>query len=265
VNRLNLVCVWTLALQRDGKIVIGGLFSSIGGIYAWNMGRLNSDGTADSSFVAEYGGARVLTLAPQADGKILAATPDLYRFDVDGSLDHSFEPPTAVGVLLALKQNGYVLSRTQDDHVVRLRPDGHLDPNFQATEIGDVSAIRLQNDEKVLVAYDAPIRNGAGIARLKDDGSVDRSFRAGFASGGSYRDMFLVQPDGNILLGVGLWHTTAPVDTTWLVSSATRRRETIPTRRGCRQRATTAPSGTTLPRPTATPTVRETFATRTTA
>ena len=223
VNRFS-VPFWvrTLVLQRDGKIVIGGLFNSIGGIYAWNIGRLNSDGTPDTSFFAGYGGRDVLALALQADDKILAASDTLlgsysglYRFNVDGSLDGSFEPPTGVGVQLALKQNGYILSRTQDGHVVRLRPDGHLDPDFQATTIG--GAIRLQNDEKVLVAYDARVSNsGVGIARL-NQGSVDRSFRAGLASG--FSGGFLVQPDGNILLGSSAYNGISRHDLARLIGN----------------------------------------------
>src|SRR5438105_12072172 len=41
--------IFNLAVQPDGKILVGGSFTSLGGLAITNMGRLNSDGTLDTS------------------------------------------------------------------------------------------------------------------------------------------------------------------------------------------------------------------------
>src|ERR1017187_6248760 len=62
--------VYSLAVQADGKILVGGGFTTLGGQTRNYLGRLNVDGTVDSGFNP---GANnyVLSLAVQADGKIL--------------------------------------------------------------------------------------------------------------------------------------------------------------------------------------------------
>src|SRR5829696_1513856 len=46
--------VWTLALQPDGKIIVGGQFTGLGGgtgtTLRNRLGRLNADGTLDPTF-----------------------------------------------------------------------------------------------------------------------------------------------------------------------------------------------------------------------
>jgi uncharacterized delta-60 repeat protein len=43
--------VWALAIQSDGRIVIGGDFTSVGGTSRYHVARLNSNGTVDGSFI----------------------------------------------------------------------------------------------------------------------------------------------------------------------------------------------------------------------
>jgi hypothetical protein len=57
-------------LQPDGKILIGGSFSSVLGLTRNNIARLNRDGTLDTSFDPDAHGV-VLSIAVQVDGKIL--------------------------------------------------------------------------------------------------------------------------------------------------------------------------------------------------
>jgi uncharacterized delta-60 repeat protein len=59
------------AVQRDGKILLAGSFSSVGGQTHRGMARLNADGTVDTAFTPEFNGT-VLAIAVQpADQKIL--------------------------------------------------------------------------------------------------------------------------------------------------------------------------------------------------
>lgn len=98
-----------LAIQPDGKIVVGGIFTAFDDQHAWlyAITRLNPDGTPDVAFnqqTIEQIGGTVLSLALQPDGKILVGgfltvgpgaqpTPyDLLRLNPDGSLDTTFKP-----------------------------------------------------------------------------------------------------------------------------------------------------------------------------
>ena len=63
--------VRALALQADGKILVGGFFTSIGGQTRNRIARLNSDGSLDASFDPNAGNDGVYALAVQSDGKIL--------------------------------------------------------------------------------------------------------------------------------------------------------------------------------------------------
>src|SRR6185503_17554089 len=60
--------VWAIAVQADGKIVIGGEFSRVGGAYRNNLARLNIDGSVDAAFNPGPDGG-VFSLALQSDGK----------------------------------------------------------------------------------------------------------------------------------------------------------------------------------------------------
>src|SRR6266446_4351209 len=60
----------SLAVQGDGKILVGGYFSTLGGRSRNYVGRLNADGTLDTSF-NPVAGNFVPSLAVQADGMIL--------------------------------------------------------------------------------------------------------------------------------------------------------------------------------------------------
>jgi hypothetical protein len=62
--------VYWLASQRDGKVLVGGVFSAIGGQSRTNLGRLNPDGSVDLGFRAAADGT-VCCLGLQPDGKIL--------------------------------------------------------------------------------------------------------------------------------------------------------------------------------------------------
>ena len=62
--------VYSIALQADGKILIGGCFTTIGGVTRNRIARLNADGTLDTGFNPNANG-HVYSIALQADGKIL--------------------------------------------------------------------------------------------------------------------------------------------------------------------------------------------------
>jgi uncharacterized delta-60 repeat protein len=93
-----------LAIQVDGKILIGGQFTSLDGQERTCLGRLNADGTLDNGFNpssdgSAYGG--VYAMALQTNGKLLVggaftslcglSRSYIGRLNADGSLDLSFD------------------------------------------------------------------------------------------------------------------------------------------------------------------------------
>lgn len=94
--------VYTVAIQRDGKVLAGGFFTSFNGSTpASRIARLNANGTYDGSFNPGSGfNSWVYTIVHQGDGKLLVggdftsfngtARNRFARLNTDGSLDTGF-------------------------------------------------------------------------------------------------------------------------------------------------------------------------------
>jgi uncharacterized delta-60 repeat protein len=93
--------IFALAVQQDGKYIIGGDFTSYNGTPVNRLARINSDGTLDTTFNVGTGlDTRVYSIGVQSDGKIVVGgaftsyngTTKKYlaRCSSSGSLDTSF-------------------------------------------------------------------------------------------------------------------------------------------------------------------------------
>lgn len=113
--------IYCLLVQSDGKIVVGGDFTTLDGQSCTNIGRLNADGSLDTTFNSAADGS-VYCLALQKDGKILAGgdfatlcgatRAGIGRLNTDGSLDTAFNPGANNGAQLraiAVQQDGKIL------------------------------------------------------------------------------------------------------------------------------------------------------------
>src|SRR6266851_1591525 len=163
--------VSSLAVQADGKILVGGDFTTLGGQSRLCIGRLNADGTLDTSFNpgADY---LVNSLAVQADGKILAggsfttlggqSRNFIGRLNADGTLDTSFNPAPGAnsGVYsLAMQADGKILvggyftilGGHSRNYLGRLNADGTLDTSFNPDVNFWVNSLAVQGDGKILV------------------------------------------------------------------------------------------------------------------
>jgi len=70
-----------LSLQPDGKLLIGGVFTSVNGVARGRVARLNADGSLDMGFNPGEGASEVVRwVAPQADGKVVVVG-GFSRFD----------------------------------------------------------------------------------------------------------------------------------------------------------------------------------------
>jgi uncharacterized delta-60 repeat protein len=109
---------YSLTAQTDGKVLVSGLFNTLGAQPRAYIGRLNSDGVLDGSFSA---GANswVTSLAIQTDGKILLTG----GFSaINGSTRHSIARLNANGSLdsLNLGPNSWIVSMAmQSDDKIR--------------------------------------------------------------------------------------------------------------------------------------------------
>ncbi len=217
---------WSVAVQPDGRILIAGEFTQYDGINRNRIARLNTDGSLDGSFdpgTGSNGHLRRLVLL--ADGRILVAggfthfdgvaSGNIVRLETDGSLDITFHSELGAGVAgavmdIAVQPDGRIIAvGLFHKRVLRLCPDGGLDPFFDPEEGADdyLFTTAIQPDGKILVggslgAYNGETRNG--LARLMPDGGLDTGFDPGSGIGsGATAYMILLQADGRILLGGG--------------------------------------------------------------
>ncbi|MCZ7634823.1 MAG: delta-60 repeat domain-containing protein [Verrucomicrobia bacterium] len=165
-----------VALQSDGKLVIGGDFTAYNGITRNRLARLNTDGSLDAGFVPGTG-----------------MNNNVQDVIVDGS-----------GRILVGGQFTQVAGTTQR-YLARLTATGALDPFFNMA-VGfnnTVNALAIQPDGRILAAGAFTTVNQIGrvrIARLGEDASVDLSFDPG--SGPSSTLLAVAAPsDGNVLIG----------------------------------------------------------------
>ena len=183
--------VRALVLQPDGKIVVGGDFTTFAGSAREYLARLNVDGTLDSGFVgpdfAVTSGWRVHALALAPDGsapffKILvggsfyfSGSPfkaSLARITSTGALDSAFSTAVGHGAhaagstgsirqinAIAVQRDGKIViggtftafNNVAHNYLARLAASGALDGTFTPTADADVSALLVQPDGKILV------------------------------------------------------------------------------------------------------------------
>jgi uncharacterized delta-60 repeat protein len=127
------VAPYDIKLQPDGKILIAGNFYLVGREYRGNIGRLNEDGSLDSSFNPFPGTSNgfdgaVNSIALQDDGRIIVGgaftsyngVPRnfLARLDPDGALDESFNaasgPSGPLSKVLLLPNNRLLIAGAFD-------------------------------------------------------------------------------------------------------------------------------------------------------
>ena len=214
--------VFAIVLQADGKILVGGDFNganSIGGQARNFIARLDATTGAADSFDPS-GDDSVLTIAVQADGKILAGglfngiggQPRLgiARLDPSSGLADSFDPHAAGEVdTIAAQRDGKILAGGlfneiggQTRHrIARLDPVTGLADSFNPNANGQVSALFVQADGKILVSgsfqsIGGQMRNR--IARLDASTALADSFNPNASAAVT---SIAIQADGKVLAG----------------------------------------------------------------
>ena len=204
-----------LALQADGKILVGGEFIEP----RTGLVRFNADGTLDETFnppnLPAYDGDRVNAIVVQPDGKILVVGTDVigfFRLNPDGSRDPSFVPAGENGAspkAILLQPDGRILIGLAGccgrcSTLARLHPDGRMDENFTRANLGMVPwRLALQPDGRILLAgYPTEWGHDSAVCRLNPDGSIDTRFQAivNARHGWPAVAAIALQPDGQILI-----------------------------------------------------------------
>lgn len=164
-----------VALQNDGKIVIGGQFTKFNGVITKYLARLNADGSIDTSFDTSTGfNSHVYSVAVQADGKILAG----------GNFTN--------------------YNSVSKNYIVRINPDASTDESFATTGFNNiVYKILLSDDHKIFVGgkfnrYNNVIKNG--IVKINEDASIDEAFTIGSGTNSIVRNILILN-DKKIILG----------------------------------------------------------------
>jgi uncharacterized delta-60 repeat protein len=115
--------VYALAVQPDGKILIGGDFTTVGGTTRSGLARLHANGDLDTTFDADVDGVLgpvIYAIAVQSDGRIVIGgnftsvggqeRTNIARLEANGALDTTFDPGASNDVYaLAIPSDGSII------------------------------------------------------------------------------------------------------------------------------------------------------------
>ncbi|MDQ3801110.1 MAG: FG-GAP-like repeat-containing protein [Acidobacteriota bacterium] len=170
----------SVVTQPDGKVLIGGNFEAVGGVFRGGVARLNTDGSIDTTFnpPSFLGGVNtvfIYAIGLQSNGKIIVAGQ--FSF-VNGALSHP---------------------------IVRLNTDGSLDTSFNLglqNLSGYINDVDVRPDDKILIGgnftYSAAGGTRVNLSRLNPNGTDDGAFNL-YGNFSSPVFDLAVQPDGKIL------------------------------------------------------------------
>ena len=212
--------------QSDGKLLIGGFFTSYNGTSANKIARLNSDGTIDNTFSGTTStnytaGTTIQDLSLQSDGKMILCgdmtTRRIERLNSDKSHDSSFTTTVGTGFnaytyMSSIQSDGKIVvggdftsfSGVTSNRIIRLNSGGTIDDTFTIgtgfnNSVYFVSAL---SNGKIMVGGAFTSYSGATsnrIIRLNSDGTIDNTFSIGTGFNNHVLSI-TVQSNGKILV-----------------------------------------------------------------
>lgn len=198
--------VRALLVQKDGKVLVGGDFTTMDGVILPRLGRLHADGFLDRSFNPGLGfDGSVRAIAEVEGGRILVGgtftgfdgrpRPNLTVLEPDGT--GSLEPVASVdGAVNAIAVgNGIFIggdftrvSAIAGAGVAKLKEDRLLDEGFSTGGAGrsGVRALSVTTEGGLWVggSFTTWGGNGRYLVRLLPDGTMDRSFGVALSPNG---------------------------------------------------------------------------------
>lgn len=210
------------------KIIIGGGFTTVGGVTRNRLARLNHDGTLDTSFAPSFNGL-VNRIRVLPSGKILVvggftqvngvSKPYIVMLNADGSVDAGFNcapngpvsdvVPLPSGKFFICGNFGSVNGSAGTYYYARINADGSTDTSFGPCSANNqvISACVLPSGKMLVSGYFTTIggQSRNALALLNTNGTVDTSFNALIGGhAGGYCSELVVQPDGKVLLAGGI-------------------------------------------------------------
>ena len=221
--------VTALALQPDGRIVVGGAFTAYDGTPRPRIARLMPTGALDASFDPGSGlDGPVEAVALRAGGDILAAGAfskadgqnrgGLAEFGAGGALDSGFDSGAgtngaAARAVVSLPSGGAMLGGAFTSYggisqtgIAEIRADGTLETGwfgYVGGPVPEVNTVVRRSDGAVIAggAFTLAQTTARGrIALFDAAGTVDPSYASGAGFDGSVEALAL-QPDGKVLVG----------------------------------------------------------------
>lgn len=211
--------IYTLAVQSDGKILIGGNFTRYNGVTYNRVLRLNSTGSVDATFSIGNGANGIVNdLKIQPDGKVMivgqftsyrsTTRNRIARINSNGTVDTNFSPSSGANNTIntvALQADGkYIIggsfttfNRTSRNRIARINSTGTLDTGFNPG-IGannTVKSLLILSDGKIVIGGNFTTVNGNSrvrVARLNPTGSLDSGFNPTNGSNNSVNSLSLV-------------------------------------------------------------------------
>lgn len=227
--------VETIAIQTDGKILVGGNFTTFNGVTTNRLVRLNEDGSRDTTFIIGTGfNGRIRKVNVEVTGKILVGGlystytgtifNNIISLTYTGEIDDSFDVGNGIvlvstsnssnGVYDILKlNNGRILitggefscykGDAYNRKFLKLNSKFEVDETFQksftssygSSLFGSVNAIKIQSDDKILIGADG---TSSRLVRIFPDGRRDANFSTATFSDGI--DRMIIQSDGKIVV-----------------------------------------------------------------
>ncbi len=219
-----------IALQSDGKIIVGGKFTSYEGLNAGRYVRLNADGTRDATFYEPVNGdlnndVEVVVVLSSDEillgGSFTALESSFFapiiKLSANGLISYSFNPGTFSSLAevnaIGVQSDGKILiggeftsiSSFPAKRIARLKSDGTFDSSFISGSGFDatVNAIVVQGGDKIVVGGDFSNYNGTStdhICRLSTSGLLEVGFTDGLSFDSDVTAMAL-QSNGQIVIG----------------------------------------------------------------
>jgi uncharacterized delta-60 repeat protein len=180
-----------IAIQSDGKILVGGDFFGADNVFKLSLMRLNADGSIDTSF-NNYNlaaGSIVFDIEVQPDNKILVGglVCGIFRLNSDGSFDNAFTQSLNGGGSgngvedIDLQADGKIVMVGRN-LMRRVTVTGAVDASFDQSNIfsgGTVTTVKVRTDGKILVGGSFQTINATVQRRLclfNSNGTLDTTF-----------------------------------------------------------------------------------------
>ncbi|KUJ61456.1 calcium-binding protein [Flavobacteriaceae bacterium CRH] len=224
--------VSAMTVQPDGKIIVGGKFTTYNDSTANRIIRINQDGSIDNSFLPGSGinSGAVQTIKISSSGNIMvggsftgnyngADINRVFLLNQDGTLmtDIDFGSGPGSASVLALENDlegswyiggsFSVFDGLNQGRLAKINAEGEYDTAYLSAGIGfdnSVYKVLSLENKKTMVFGNFKKFNGESvsrIARLSENGLLDTSFNSGQTGANNYIKTAVVQADGKIIFG----------------------------------------------------------------